>query len=174
MAISFSFDAMFLISAFSSRNKKTNGRFHGYSSRTLCFRLAKANPRRKVFPVVLLSSLARTQLSDHVGPLTSISTRASHNVCSVEDYGAVNGHPSIDFGPLFADAWADCKGGGLVWIPYGEWIMQTAVTLDDAPATAIQLDGTIYRYAAMTSDEMILIKNGKGVEIFSGNSQGAI
>lgn len=128
----------------------------------------------KVFPVALLSTLARAQLSGSVGPLTSYSTKASTKVCNVEDYGAENGHPSVDFGPAFSSAWADCKDGGLVWIPPGEWFMQTAVTLDDGSATAVQLDGTIYRYAAITADEMILIENGNDVEFFSGNSQGAI
>ncbi|KAN0099920.1 glycoside hydrolase family 28 protein [Hyaloscypha variabilis] len=116
----------------------------------------------------------KTQLSGHVGPLTSISAKASHKVCNVEDYGAKNGSPSVDFGPPFADAWADCKDGGLVWIPSGEWFMQTAVSLDHGSATAVQLDGTIYRYAAITGDEMILIENGNDVEFFSGNSQGAV
>lgn len=128
----------------------------------------------KVIQVVLFSSFSQAQLSGHVGPLTSFSTKASNKVCNVKDYGAENGHPSIDFGPQFSDAWADCKDGGLVYIPPGEWFMQTAVTLDDGSAAAVQLDGTIYRYASMTADEMILIENGNDIEFFSGNSEGAI
>ena len=128
----------------------------------------------KVFQVVLFSSFSQAQLSGPVGPLTSFGTKASKKICNVEDYGAENGHPSIDFGPPFSDAWADCKDGGLVYIPAGEWFMQTAVTLDDGSAAAVQLDGTIYRYASMTADEMILIENGNDIEFFSGNSEGAI
>ena len=45
--------------------------------------------------------------------------------------------------------------------------MQTSVTLDDGSATAVQLDGTIYRYADIDVDEMILIENGNDIEYFS-------
>lgn len=128
----------------------------------------------KVFLVALLFSLAQAQLSGTVGPLTSRSTKASKMVCNVEDYGAVSGDTSVDLGAALADAWAACKSGGLVWIPSGDWYMSTAVTLDDGSATAVQLDGIIYRNGDISGDEMILIENGDDVEFFSGNSEGAI
>lgn len=90
------------------------------------------------------ASTAFGQLSGSVGPLTSKATKAAKKTCNVLNYGA-KADKSTDLGPPLAAAFAACKSGGLVVVPYGEYALATWVTLSGGSAWALQLDGTIYR-----------------------------
>ena len=115
---------------------------------------------------------AYAQLSGSVGPLLSATHKADVKVCDITDYGATT---DTDVAPYIQDAWTACATvGGLVYIPPGDWPMQTTVTLKDATSIAIQWDGTIYRDSDTMTDQMFTFSNNVDLEIFSGNSNGAI
>ena len=118
-----------------------------------------------------LATSVAAQLSGSVGPLTSFSSKASKQTCNVLDYGA-KADKSTDLGPPLLEAWDDCKSGGLVYIPPGNYAMATWVTLSGGSKSAIQLDGIIYR----NSDDgghMIIVIDSSDFELFSGTSKGA-
>ncbi|PYI26196.1 rhamnogalacturonase rhgB [Aspergillus indologenus CBS 114.80] len=122
--------------------------------------------------VGLAPLLAAAQLSGSVGPLTSASTKAATKTCNVLDYGA-KADKSTDLGTPLASAFADCKTGGLVYIPEGDYAMSTWVKLAGGSAWALQLDGTIYRDSTEAGN-MIMIEHTSDFELFSSNSKGAI
>ncbi|RAK75813.1 putative extracellular rhamnogalacturonase [Aspergillus fijiensis CBS 313.89] len=122
--------------------------------------------------VGLAPLLAAAQLSGSVGPLTSASTKAATKTCNVLDYGA-KADKSTDLGTPLASAFADCKTGGLVYIPEGDYAMSTWVKLAGGSAWALQLDGTIYRDST-EGGNMIMIEHTSDFELFSSNSKGAI
>ncbi|KAJ5096360.1 hypothetical protein NUU61_005716 [Penicillium alfredii] len=93
--------------------------------------------------------LATAQLSGSVGPTTSFSTKSNHKVCNVLDYGSVADNLT-DVGPAISSAWNECKEGGIVYIPSGDYAVETWVTLLAA--------------AAHTTD----------FELFSSTSKGAV
>lgn len=119
-----------------------------------------------------LLGLANAQLSGSVGPLTSFASKASTKTCNVLDYGA-KADNSTDLGPPLLDAWDDCKSGGLVYIPSGNYAMATWVTLSGGSKSAIQLDGIIYRNSN-NGGHMIVISDSSDFELFSGTSKGAM
>ncbi|PQE30399.1 putative rhamnogalacturonase B protein [Rutstroemia sp. NJR-2017a WRK4] len=121
---------------------------------------------------VLLPSLVSAQLSGSVGPLTTRAEKNATKVCNVMDYGAVASKTSDISAPL-TSAFADCKTGGVIYIPEGDYGMTTFVTLSGGNAWAIQLDGIIYRYNGGAGN-MIMIKHSTDFELFSSNSAGAI
>ncbi|KAL9063151.1 MAG: hypothetical protein Q9157_008381 [Trypethelium eluteriae] len=127
----------------------------------------------KVLCTLLMIRCAVAQLSGAVGPSTSYASKASTKICNVLNYGA-KATGTTDIGPPLASAWADCKTGGLVYIPPGSYGIETAVTLKSGSASAIQLDGTIYRNGDVPGDEFISISGCTDFEFFSGNSKGAI
>ncbi|KAF2091060.1 glycoside hydrolase family 28 protein [Saccharata proteae CBS 121410] len=121
--------------------------------------------------VSLLPALAYGQLSGSVGPLTSASTKTSTKTCDVTDYGAV-ADKSTDLGPPLASAFADCKTGGTVVVPEGDYALETWARLSGGKAWALQLDGTIYR-TGTDDGNMIYIEHSSDFELFSSTSAGA-
>ncbi|KAF5861748.1 hypothetical protein ETB97_012625 [Aspergillus alliaceus] len=122
--------------------------------------------------VSLVPTLAVASLSGSVGPLTSASTKAATKTCNVLDYGA-KADKSTDLGPPLASAFADCKSGGLVKIPSGDYAMKTWVKLANGKAWALQLDGTIYR-TGTDGGNMIMVEHTSDFELFSSTSSGAM
>ncbi|KAB8069735.1 RGase A [Aspergillus leporis] len=123
--------------------------------------------------LTLLSPLlVNAQLSGHVGPLTTSSSKASTKTCNVQDYGAV-ADKKTDIGPAIEKAWDDCAAGGVVYIPSGDYAMSTWLKLSGGKANAIQLDGIIYRTGS-DSGNMFMIEHTSDFEFFSSTSGGAI
>nr|Q00001.1 RecName: Full=Rhamnogalacturonase A; Short=RGase A; Short=RHG A; AltName: Full=Rhamnogalacturonan hydrolase A; Flags: Precursor [Aspergillus aculeatus]AAB35485.1 rhamnogalacturonase [Aspergillus aculeatus]CAA58507.2 rhamnogalacturonase [Aspergillus aculeatus] len=119
-----------------------------------------------------IPALVSGQLSGSVGPLTSASTKGATKTCNILSYGAVADN-STDVGPAITSAWAACKSGGLVYIPSGNYALNTWVTLTGGSATAIQLDGIIYR-TGTASGNMIAVTDTTDFELFSSTSKGAV
>jgi rhamnogalacturonan hydrolase len=120
----------------------------------------------------LLLGYVSAQLSGSVGPLTSISDKKSVALCNVLDYGAVADN-STDLGPALTDAFEACIDGGLVYIPSGNYLLETWVTLSGGSAWALQLDGIIYR-GGTAGGNMIYIEHATDFELFSSTSKGAV
>ncbi|KAI9372121.1 RGase A [Aspergillus egyptiacus] len=124
-----------------------------------------------LFLLFLIPLQVNCQLSGSVGPLTSATSKSQTKRCNVVDYGAVAGK-ATDIGPALQSAWVDCREGGLVYIPPGDYAMETWVTLSSGSACAIQLDGVIYRTGS-DGGNMIMIKHTSDFEFFSSTSKGA-
>ncbi|KAK1139183.1 hypothetical protein N8T08_001239 [Aspergillus melleus] len=122
--------------------------------------------------VGLVPTFAAARLSGSVGPLTSISDKAAVKTCNVLDYGAV-ADKSTDLGEPLLSAFNDCKSGGVVYIPEGDYAMSTWVKLANGKAWALQLDGTIYR-TGTDGGNMIMIEHTDDFEMFSSTSKGAM
>ncbi|KAI7847361.1 pectin lyase fold/virulence factor [Circinella umbellata] len=125
--------------------------------------------------LTIVPALVVGQLTGSVGPITSIPDKTTKKVCNILDYGAV-ADKKTDIGPAISDAHFDCvrtEGGGIVYIPEGEYAMETWVTLNGGEAWALQLDGTIYR-TGTEGGNMILVKRTSDFELFSSNGKGAI
>ncbi|KAJ6104109.1 hypothetical protein N7523_010429 [Penicillium sp. IBT 18751x] len=116
--------------------------------------------------------LASAQLSGTVGPTTSYATKAASKICSVLDYGGVADN-STDIGPAITSAWAACKTNGVVYIPSGNYALDTWVTLTGGSSTAIRMDGIIYR-TGTDGGNMIFIEHTTDFELFSSTSEGAV
>ena len=129
-------------------------------------------PALSILALALAQLLVNGQLSGSVGPLTSASSKAAYKTCNVLDYGAVADN-STDLGPAITSAWDECSDGGLIYIPSGNYALETWVTLDSGKATAIQLDGIIYR-TGTDGGNMILIENTSDFELFSSTDEGAV
>ncbi|KAF2246136.1 glycoside hydrolase family 28 protein [Trematosphaeria pertusa] len=121
--------------------------------------------------LALLPILVVGQLSGHVGPLTSTSSKAS-KTCNVLNYGA-KADKTTDIGPPLASAWAACQTGGTVVIPAGDYAMSTWVTLKNGKAVALQLDGVIYRTGS-AGGNMIMIRDTQDFEMHSSTGKGAV
>ncbi|KAL6235692.1 RGase A [Aspergillus navahoensis] len=115
--------------------------------------------------------LVKGQLSGSVGPLTSVSSKSQTKTCNVLDYGAV-ADKSTDIGPALSSAWDECADGGVVYIPPGDYAIETWVKLSGGKACAIQLDGIIYRTGS-DGGNMIMIEHTSDFEFFSSTSEGA-
>ncbi|KAL4930492.1 putative extracellular rhamnogalacturonase [Aspergillus undulatus] len=115
--------------------------------------------------------LVKAQLSGSVGPLTSSSSKSQTKTCNVVDYGAI-ADKSTDIGPALSSAWDDCASGGVVYIPPGDYAIETWVKLSGCKACAIQLDGIIYR-TGTDGGNMIMIEHSSDFEFFSSTSEGA-
>ncbi|KAL4961270.1 putative extracellular rhamnogalacturonase [Aspergillus stella-maris] len=115
--------------------------------------------------------LVKGQLSGSVGPLTSASSKSQTKTCDVTDYGAV-ADKSTDLGTALSSAWDDCANGGVVYIPPGDYALETWVKLSGCTACAIQLDGIIYR-TGTDGGNMIMIEHSSDFEFFSSTSEGA-
>ncbi|KAL3494341.1 pectin lyase fold/virulence factor [Aspergillus germanicus] len=125
-----------------------------------------------LFLLSLAPLLVKGQLSGSVGPLTSASSKSQVKTCNVVDYGAV-ADKATDIGSALQSAWDDCSSGGVIYIPPGDYAMETWVTLSGGNACAIQLDGIIYR-TGTDGGNMIMIKHSSDFEFFSSTSKGAI
>ena len=81
-----------------------------------------------------------------------------------------------DIGPAIGDAFSECvlkNSGSTLYVPAGDYNMQTWQTLDGGSKWAFRLDGTIYR-TSTTGGNMIVIENADDFEFYSANSAGAI
>ncbi|KAJ5968674.1 hypothetical protein N7501_004922 [Penicillium viridicatum] len=116
--------------------------------------------------------LANAYLSGSVGPTTTVSTKSANKICNVLDYGAV-ADKSTDVGAAITSAWADCRNGGVVYIPSGDYAFESWVTLSGGKSCAIQLDGILYR-TGTDDGNMIMIKHTTDFELFSSTSKGAV
>ncbi|KAE8144223.1 RGase A [Aspergillus avenaceus] len=126
-----------------------------------------------LFSLLSLSPLlVNGQLSGTVGPLSSSSSKASTKTCDVTDYGAV-ADKKTDIGDAISQAWDDCSNGGVVYIPPGDYAMSTWLKLSGGKASAIQLDGIIYRTGS-DGGNMFMIEHSSDFEFFSSTSKGAI
>ncbi|RAL14468.1 putative extracellular rhamnogalacturonase [Aspergillus homomorphus CBS 101889] len=122
--------------------------------------------------VGLAPLLAAAQLSGSVGHLTSAKTKAATKTCNVLDYGA-KADKSTDLGAPLASAFADCKSGGVVYVPEGDYALSTWARLSGGKSWALQIDGTIYRDST-DGGNMIYIEHSSDFELFSSNSKGAM
>ncbi|KAI8137478.1 rhamnogalacturonase E [Fennellomyces sp. T-0311] len=134
------------------------------------------NPATLFFSgLTLVPALVTGQLSGPVGPKISVADKATKKICNVLDYGAV-ADKKTDLGPALGDAFFDCartNDGGVVYIPEGDYVMETWVTLNGGEGWALQLDGTIYR-TGTGGGNMIMIKRTSDFELFSSTGKGAI
>lgn len=124
-----------------------------------------------VSALAVVPALVAGQLSGTVGPLTSASDKTATKTCDVTDYGAV-ADKTTDIGPAIASAHADCKTGGVIVVPEGDYAIETWVTLSGGSAWALQLDGIIYR-TGTEGGNMIFIEHTSDVEVFSSTGAGA-
>ncbi|KDR70187.1 hypothetical protein GALMADRAFT_890769 [Galerina marginata CBS 339.88] len=128
---------------------------------------------RTTLAVLLASSLAYSQLTGRVGPITSPSAKR-RTICNVLDYGG--SIDSLDIGPAIADTFKNCvlpNSGSTLYVPPGNYSMATWVTLNNGTKWAFQMDGVITR-TATTGGHMIIIQNANDFEMYSSNSAGAI
>lgn len=128
-------------------------------------------------PATLLFLLGATpalaQLTGPVGPTTSPSAKRN-TICNVLDYGGSIG--SSDIGPAIQSAFNNCvlkNKGSTLYVPAGNYNMQTWVTLKGASQWAFQLDGVISR-TATTGGHMIVVQNANDFEMYSSNSAGGV
>ncbi|PAV21490.1 rhamnogalacturonase [Pyrrhoderma noxium] len=121
--------------------------------------------------VTFLPSLA--QLTGHVGPTTTTKAKQA-KICNVLDYGGTKG--SSDIGPAIGSAFSECvkpNPGSTLYVPEGNYDMETWQTLSGGSKWAFQLDGIITR-TGTSGGNMILVENTSDFEFFSSNSAGAI
>ncbi|OJT11688.1 hypothetical protein TRAPUB_11793 [Trametes pubescens] len=122
---------------------------------------------------LLLISAASAQLSGSVGPTTPLSSKQSL-ICNVLNYGGQVG--SSDIGPAIQKAFDECvttKAGATLYVPAGNYNMQTWVTLKDGRGWAFRLDGFITR-TSTSGGNMIAIQSANDFEFYSANSAGGI
>lgn len=117
-----------------------------------------------------LSYAQSAELSGKVGPLTSIEDKKAVKTCDITDYGAKS---ESDISTAINDAFADCKTGGIVVIPSGNFTLENWVVLKDGEAWALQLDGVVTR-TGTEEGNMIFIEHTSDFELFSTTSKGAI
>ncbi|KAI0129164.1 pectin lyase fold/virulence factor [Xylariales sp. AK1849] len=115
---------------------------------------------------------AVAQLSGSVGPTTSSAAKAAVKVCNILDYGGV-ASATTDNGAAIQSAWDDCKTGGQVYIPEGDYGLSTWLTLASGTGVSINLEGIIYRVGT-GGGNMIMIRDTSDFEFYSANSKGAI
>ncbi|GAB1194034.1 hypothetical protein APSETT444_003272 [Aspergillus pseudonomiae] len=120
----------------------------------------------------LVALLSSAQLTGRVGPLKSAAEKAAYKTCNVLDYGAV-ADLSTDISEPLLDAFADCNGGGLVYVPEGEYALSSWVLFDKGKSWALQLDGVIYRNGT-DGGNMIAFDHTSDFEMFSSTGKGAI
>ncbi|KAK5790730.1 hypothetical protein VI817_008017 [Penicillium citrinum] len=116
--------------------------------------------------------LASAAPSWSVGPNTDYATKANNKVCSILDYGG-KADGKTDIGSAISSAWDECKEGGVVYIPSGEYALESWVRLTGGKSTAMRMDGIIYRTGS-DGGNMIFIEHTSDFELFSSNSKGAI
>ncbi|KAI5119242.1 hypothetical protein M0805_008793 [Coniferiporia weirii] len=128
---------------------------------------------RLFFALVCASSAAFAQLSGTVGPTTSTADKQK-TICNVLDYGGEIG--SSDIGPAIGNAFTECvllNTGSTLYVPEGDYDMETWQTLSGGTQWAFQLDGVITR-TSTTTGNMIVIEDADDFEFYSSNSAGAI
>lgn len=116
------------------------------------------------------SALVNGQLTGSVGPTTARTAKT--NICNVLNYGGSIG--SSDIGPAILSAFTNCvlkTSGSTLYLPSGDYNMQTWVTLNAATKWAFRMDGFITR-TSTTTGHMIVIQNANDFEMYSANSKG--
>ena len=116
--------------------------------------------------------LAAAQLSGSVGPSTSASSKGTTKTCNVLDHGA-KADKTTDLGPAIQSAFKECSSGGVVYIPPGDYALDTWVKLSGGKGWALQLDGVIYRTGS-DGGNMFMIEHSSDFELFSSTSRGAV
>ncbi|EJD00592.1 rhamnogalacturonan-hydrolase [Fomitiporia mediterranea MF3/22] len=123
---------------------------------------------------LLALPVAFAQLSGRVGPTTPLSAKQA-TICNVLDFGGSVG--SSDIGPAIGNAFTNCvlknPNGATLYLPPGNYNMQTWQTLNGGSKWAFQMDGVITR-TSTAGGNMIAIQNANDFEFFSSNSAGAI
>lgn len=100
---------------------------------------------------LLVLPVAFAQISGHVGPTTSTATKQA-TICNVLSYGGSVG--SNDIGPAINSAFTNCvlkNSGSTLYVPPGNYNMQTWVTLKGGSKWAFQMDGVITRTSEFLS-----------------------
>ncbi|KAG6126988.1 hypothetical protein E4U46_002628 [Claviceps purpurea] len=119
-----------------------------------------------------LLHLSAAELSGRTGPTTSREAKIATKVCNILDHGGVASR-TADNGPAIAAAWAACRDGGEVYIPAGEYGLDTWVVLNKGQHVSLNIEGTIFR-TGTTEGNMFLIRDSDDVEIYSSTGLGAI
>lgn len=122
--------------------------------------------------VAKLAFAQSRDLAGKVGPKTSIADKRASKTCNIKDYGA-KADGETDISPAVSDAFADCKTGGIVVIPDGDYALSQWVELSGGSAWALQLDGTLYRTGS-DDGNMIFIEHTEDFELFSSTGKGAV
>jgi rhamnogalacturonan hydrolase len=141
-------------------------RFHHFRASSFAMRFFQSVAALAALTFGFGAELARTQLNTTVGPTTSLSSKQT-KICSVLDYGGAVG--SADIGPAILSAFnvssrryshisntsltllyfeQNCvlkNSGSTLYIPSGNYNMQTWVTLNKGTKWALRLDGFITR-----------------------------
>ncbi|TDL16026.1 rhamnogalacturonase-like protein [Rickenella mellea] len=121
--------------------------------------------------VAAICAGASAQLTGRVGPTTPLSQKTK--VCNVLNYGGSVG--SNDIGPAIGSAFTNCvlkNSGSVLYVPPGNYNMQTWQTLNGGNNWAFQMDGVITR-TGTAGGHMILVNNANNFEMFSSTSAGA-
>ncbi|KAH6647824.1 pectin lyase fold/virulence factor, partial [Truncatella angustata] len=113
-----------------------------------------------------------SQLSGRVGPTTSTTSKAAKKVCNIMQYGGVSS-ATTDNSAAITSAWNACKSGGQVYIPAGNYGLNSWVALSGGTGVSINLEGTIYRMST-AGGNMIAVSQTTDFEFYSANSKGAI
>ena len=123
--------------------------------------------------VAAITSLqVRAWLSSSVGPDSKLLIKRDFMVCNVLNYGA-KADKETDIAPALLAAFADCKNGGLVYVPEGDYGMSSSAGFEGGSNWGLQIDGVIYRTGQMHGT-MLTFYNSSNFGIFSRNGQGAI
>lgn len=125
-----------------------------------------------VMAVAAPAAAQSADITDSVGPLTTIEDKKAVKTCDITDYGA-KADGETDISSAITKAFADCKAGGVLVIPEGDYALQEWVLLNEGEAWAFQLDGTIYRTGTEYGN-MIFIEHTTDSEFFSSTGAGAM
>ncbi|EME43131.1 glycoside hydrolase family 28 protein [Dothistroma septosporum NZE10] len=125
-----------------------------------------------VLAIAAPAAAQSADISESVGPLTTVEDKKAVKSCDITAYGA-KADGETDISTAITDAFADCKAGGVVVIPAGDYALESWVTLSGGQAWALQLDGTIYR-TGTTGGNMIFIEHTTDFEFYSSTGAGAI
>lgn len=122
--------------------------------------------------IVTTVTLATAQLTTTVGPTSSLATKSK--VCNVLSYGA-KADGATDIGPAILSAFNNCAkaGGATIYIPPGNYVQSTWITLKGGSNYAVQIDGIITR-TGTAGGHMIIFSGATDLEVFSRTSKGAI
>jgi len=128
---------------------------------------------KSLLSFVSASTLISAQLTGSVGPTTSTASKQA-TICNVLNYGGTVG--SSDIGPAIGNAFNNCvlnNTGSTLYVPPGNYGMQTWQILTGGTQWALQMDGVITREST-AGGNMIVVENTNDFEFFSSNSAGAI
>ncbi|KLO13032.1 rhamnogalacturonan-hydrolase [Schizopora paradoxa] len=134
----------------------------------------KLSTWKTLLSLVSITTLTSAQLTGKVGPTTSTASKQA-TICNVLNYGGSVGS-SVRYRTCNGSAFTNCvlkHKGSTLYVPPGNYGMQTWQTLTGASQWALQMDGVITREST-TGGHMIVVENANDFEFFSSNSAGAI